>query len=469
MRKIFFFILISLIPFIFSCSDGTKSESDTATISGVVYGLDNDQILAPLSNALISAQGYLVQTTSNINGEYQLNLELEDDLPNTISIRASKAGYIYDLAEVSAQNGYTVQAPDITLRSLADTTEITTPGESGDAAHIEVNGFHQQHIYVMGAGLQETAKINFIVKDADGVPVDEEHSVLVHFSIIGGPGGGELVSPDTMTTSSGLCYTVLNSGIKAGAVQLKATASVNGNTISTIPVRIVIYGGLPDDAHFSLSANRVNIAGLRFLGLLDNITAFVGDKYSNPVAPGTVVYFSSDYGIVDGSSETDEMGRATVRFMTAAPLPPNPEDSAFVHITGWTYNDINTENLISTKTRVLLTDNTAPITIMPTTFTYNNSNIPIDFVYTVSDIWGRPLVADSKIQVLSTDGQLLGDTDVITEDTQGFGPGTTFFNFTWTPGDSLDAPEVAISIKVTTPSDGNGYQSARIVGSKGSN
>jgi hypothetical protein len=387
-------------------------------------------------------------------------------------VEASKAGYTPSTTNVTIKKGEVTYIPDLTLKEMVndtsgnDTTVIDTGRVSGGAAHIEIFGDHVQHIYVQGVGLTETARIEFLVTDAQGVPVDEDHKVTVHFAILSGPNGGEYVDPDTMTTHYGRVYTVLNSGIIAGPVQLRAWFTENGQTVSTIPVRIAIYGGLPDPAHFSLAAEVVNIAGLRFHGLIDRVTAFVGDKYSNPVAPGTVVYFSSDYGIVDGSAETDEMGRATVDFMTAAPLPPNPQDSAFAHIVGWTYRDTLLENTITTRTRILLTDHTAPIQVTPSSFTYDETNTPINFTYVVQDIWGRPLVHDSKIQVTATDGDLYGDTNIILEDTQVSGPGTTEFSFSWAPGDSLQAPQVYINIKVTTPGQGNGYRSVNILGVK---
>ena len=46
------------------------------------------------------------------------------------------------------------------------------------------------------------------------------------------------------------------------------------------------------------------------------------------------------------------------------------------------------------------------------------------------------------------------------------GPGTTRFSFTWTPGDSLEAPQVYITIKVETPDKGNGYRSVHVLGTK---
>ena len=476
MKRLVLLTVVALALFIWSCSETTQTEKNLATLQGKVFTVDQGNRVVPVEDALVTVKEFYAQSRTNSQGSYQLTLDLtgETEDQTQVTIEASKGGYEAAEATVLAVKGEVVAVPDLTLLQIVtDSTGKDTSGTvpdttrtSGKAAHIEVYGDHPQHIYVLGTGLQETAEITFVVKDANGVPVDRNHRVRVEFKILAGPNGGEYLSADTMTTRNGLVTTVLNSGIVAGPVQLQASAQVDGSLIWSTPVRISIYGGLPDASHFSLAANQVNIAGLLYHGLIDNITAFVGDKYGNPVAPGTVVYFYSDYGITDGSATTDEMGRATVRFMTADPLPPNPQDSAFVHVYGWTYSDTVLSKSIVKSTRILLSDATAPIVVTPSSFTYDNTNTPVNFNYAIQDIWGRPLVADSRITVSATDGDVYGDTDIVLEDTQLSGPGTTQFSFTWTPGDSLEAPQVYITIKVQTPENGNGYRSVHVLGTK---
>jgi hypothetical protein len=465
--KIFFFFSILMI-IVISCSDSTDINKNTAVVQGTVYSIDENNQLIPLTNALISVQDYFAQTISNMMGDYELAIEFDHEGENiSLTLVVSKAGYQSSSSEIMVRKGEIAIAPDITLWKLVtDSIPSDTASTSGNAAHIEIFGNHPQHLFVMGTGLTEAIKINFIVRDAQAIPVDESHRVKVFFTILEGANGGEYLEPDTMTTQNGLVYTILNSGIKAGPVKIQASTDINGTQIKTTPIRIAIYGGLPDAAHFSLASEIQNVAGLIYSGIIDRITAFVGDKYSNPVAPGTVVYFSSDFGITEGSAVTDEMGRATIQFMTADPRPPAPWDSSFAHITGWTFNDTQTRQAITSRTRVLLSGPTAPIQVSPTTFNYNNSNTPVSFDYEVSDIYGYPLVANSLIEVQATDGEVFGDTRVTMKDTQFSGPGLTQFRFTWAPGDSLEAPQVMINIKVNTPANGNGYQSTNILGTK---
>ncbi len=464
-KSIYTFTMLALFA-LMSCT--TTQETTDTTVNGHVYYLDQNFQAQPISDALVYAKEIYAQTTTDSLGAYSLPIAPDDEETN-LTLVASKVGY--DLAEVQllVLKGQAVQAPDISLRRQQPDTVINpvdTATVSGPAAHISVDGSHRTHVYIQGSGMQETALINFLITDAQGIPIDDNHQVNVHFTILNGPGGGEYLYPESMDSNKGRVYTILNTGTVAGVIQIEASADVNGNTIRALPIRMSIYGGLPDEEHFSLVASRANIAGRVHYGILDKVTAYVGDKYSNPVAPGTAVYFSSDYGIVEGSAVTDEMGRATLNFMSASPLPPNPVQNPFAHIYATTYSDTLGTKEIQTGTQVLLSARTAPIVITPTTFTYTVENKAIAFNYTVSDIYGYPIIGESSIQVNATDGSLYGDISIRMPDTQISGAGTTEFGFVWAPGDSLKAPQVYINVVVSTPEDGNGYQSASVVGVK---
>jgi len=465
-KYISIFIIIVIGTFLFTCAEDTNVR-DLAILKGKVYFVENSSSPQPLAGATVSVKSHFAQSQTNSNGAYELNIDLSSEEGSVeVELEVTKAGYETKTTSVTAQKGETTLVPDFTLLQIYSDTTVLGDTISGDAAHISVDGSHSSHIYVQSSGLQETAKINFVVTDDEGRLVDSTHSVLVHFRILNGPNGGEYLEPDSMRTTNGQVYTVLNSGTIAGPVQLNVYAEVNGQTIKALPIRIAIYGGLPDQDHFSLAVDRLNIAGRVHFGIIDNITAFVGDKFSNPVAPGTIVYFSTDYCIVEGAAVTDELGQATVRFESAGPLPPNPIDSTFAHITAWTFEDTVLKSTINAKTRILLSDVTAPVQISPTSFTYTAVNNPVAFNYVVQDIWGNPLVGNTNIKVNSTAGSLYGDVNINLVDTQFPGPGSTDFQFFWAPGDSLKDPQVFISITVDPPPDGNGYRSVGISGTR---
>jgi len=462
-RKIAISILLAIL--IVGCTTETKDH--TAIFQGKVFYLDKSNIPIPVNDALVRVRNTVAQAKTDGEGSYRLVVESNVDTFNAV-VEASKVGFEMGIATVTAQVGKTILVPDITLRKTSSFGENPTDtlSASGPARHITVTKQTTEHVYIKGSGLNETALVNFAVTDDNGKLVDSDHSVTVHFSILNGPGGGEYLFPESMTTQNGYVYTILNSGIIAGPVQIQAEAEVEGKTIRSIPIRLTIHGGLPDARHFSIALEKSNIAGRVHYGIIDKITAFVADKYSNPVVPGTAVYFSTNYSMVEGSDTTNTLGQATVRFVSADPLPPDPATNPFATITAYTYSDTLGQKKIVATTQVLLTDRTAPIEVTPDTFSYTDVNRPTQFSYRVHDIWGYPLVGDTRIEVSSTDGNLYGDVSVQLRDTQISGPGTTDFSFTWAPGDSLEAPEVYITITVSPPEDGNGYQSKTIRGYK---
>ncbi len=463
MRSLIFLLIVILIA---GCTTATKDNS--AILKGNVYYFDQNRVAQPIEGALVVAKGYYLQTKTDASGAYSLSVESEEETFD-VELEASKVGFDAASVTVSAQKGKTTFVPDITLNKVFPDTLINptdTLRASGPAKHITVFRQTTDHIYIKSSGLTETAVINFVVTDAKGVALDEDHKVTVEFFILNGPDGGEYLYPESMETQNGYVYTILNSGTIAGPVQIQAQVQVGSEVIRSLPIRIAIHGGLPDPEHFSVVTERVNIAGRAHFGIIDQVTAFVGDKYSNPVAPGTVVYFASDYCIVEGSAVTNDMGEATVRFISAAPLPPYPLINPFAVITAYTFSDTLGEKQLSTQTSVLLTDVVAPIEVDPSSFTYTDLNQPVEFNYRVHDVWGYPLVAETKITVEATDGQLFGDTKIELRDAQASGPGTTDFNFAWAPGDSLKAPQVYITITVDSPPEGNGYTSTSIIGTK---
>ncbi len=459
-------ILFSLVILIAGCT--TETKDNTARLTGHVYYFDEKGVAQPVANALVRAKDMLAQTNTADDGSYTLAIESKADTFN-VTIEASKVGYVPNTETSIAQVGQTITVPDIVLQKTSGGGELNpadTIQVSGPASHITVAMLTADHIYIKGSGLAETALINFKVTDDNGRLVDDDHQVTVRFSILNGPNGGEYVFPESMDSQNGYVYTILNSGTIAGPVQIQAETQVDGKTIRSIPIRMVIHGGLPDAEHFSLVMEKSNIAARVHYGLLDKLTAYVGDRYSNPVVPGTAIYFSTNYCLVEGSATTDSMGAAQVNFISASPLPPNPQDSSFATITAYTYSDTLGQKRISSKTKILLSDRTAPIEVSQDTFSYGIVNQPINFEYHVHDIWGYPLVGETKISVSATDGELYGDINVELRDTQQSGPGTTDFSFTWAPGDSLEAPQVYITISVNPPADGNGYQSKTILGYK---
>lgn len=185
-------------------------------------------------------------------------------------------------------------------------------------------------IAVKGSGGQETSTITFKVADPNGDPVAD--GTQVSFSIVG-PGGGEAVSPSTASTVSGDAVTLLISGTKAGPITIIATATIDPGpppvVISASSTNVSIGGAVPDYDHISVATNTFNLPGLSCYGERGTITAFVADKFGNPVPENTTVSFFTEAGAIITSGLTNAYGEATAEIQTQGPAPRDVKPSPF--------------------------------------------------------------------------------------------------------------------------------------------
>ena len=149
--------------------------------------------------------------------------------------------------------------------------------------------------------------------------------------------------------------------------------------------------------HFAVAAPKLNYPEYGIIGYEIPFTAFVGDKYTNPVRQGTSVYFEATSGIIEGSNLTDDLGRSTVTLLTQ-PFP-NLSEGGFgpgsFKVTSSSIDENN--NKIQTSTVRLLTG-LPHITVTPITFDIQNGGSQT-FNYTVSDGNGNPMSEGQTISV----------------------------------------------------------------------
>ena len=300
---------------------------------------------------------------------------------------------------------------------------------SGQAASIYLYYQSVTSIGVKESGTNETAQIIFELLDSTGVPIDFNNSVLVNFNFGSSPGGGEYLYPSSAYSNSiGRVSVTLNTGTKAGVAQIIAEFTINGITVKSKPVLIAIHSGFPDQAHFEVASEKLNYPELGIIGYEIPFTAFVGDKYSNPVRPGTSVYFETTSGIIAGSNLTDDLGRSTVTLLTQ-PFPNLDESGCgpgFFRVTASTVDENDNNIQIST---IRLLSGLPQISVTPSTFDISNGGSQA-FNYTVSDGNGNPLSEGQKISVTVSEGDLdvSGDIDITLLDTQS--KIFTMFSFT---------------------------------------
>lgn len=279
----------------------------------------------------------------SLNGKATITAEVNDTQGNPVkdgtqvSFATSGGGVITELAvtnngKAQANFSATNQAGLVTITATAGLVEesITVTIEAGSAGIIEISKIEPKEIGIIGSGVAQIATIEFLVKDNLGNPVVD--GTEVNFSL-GSTilSGGETITTQGQsgqsaigTTNNGLVKVALKSGRVAGNIDVVATVN---ETISTV-ASVTIVGGEPEAKHLSLAAEFLNVAGGVTLGLLDTITAFVGDRFGNIVPDDTAVTFISEGGTIGSSigggafTTTTQLGQATAILQTAAPNVP---------------------------------------------------------------------------------------------------------------------------------------------------
>ncbi|MBI9072567.1 MAG: hypothetical protein JEY94_13275 [Melioribacteraceae bacterium] len=359
-----------------------------------------------------------------------------------------------------------IKVSDITneVKDISDglfTIEEQIDQISGEPASIFLVSQSLDAIGVTESGSPETAQITFEVQDSSGIPIDIAHAVDVNFRFGAHPDGGEIIAPKTVRTDhNGQVKVNLTSGTIAGAVQVIGEITFNGEIIRSKPVHIAIHGGLPEDSHFSVGSGQLNYPHLHKIAAEGEITALVGDRYSNPVRPGTAVYYSTDAGVIEGSNLTDEFGRASVTILSGDPQPNHATyGPGFFNVYANTIDE--NDQQISTSTLVLYSGY-PQITISEQTFAIANGGSQY-FTYTVMDENGNPLAPGNKYTVsVTTDGDagVSGATGLTMPDTQ-FGNTTFSFRLYDSKDDEYKPADAIITISVNGP---NGIRELSISG-----
>ena len=272
----------------------------------------------------------------------------------------------------------------------------------------------------------------------------------VYFTFGSAPGGGEYLFPAfSKTNALGKATVTLNTGTIAGVVQIVAQATYNGKTIRSKPILIAIHGGFPDLGHFHVASPKLNYPALGIIGFLIDFTAYVGDKYSNPVRENTVVYFKTNSGIIVGSALTGSLGTGTVSLLTQ-PWPNDPiYGPGFFRVTATTVNEFSES--ISTET-VRMQSGVPILSVSPTSFNIDNGGSQ-SFTFTLNDVNGNPMAegqsADVKIE--SEFYKIAGSTSVKLPDTQS--KSWTVFSFTAYDNkpDSVFVENISIEISTGGP------------------
>lgn len=205
----------------------------------------------------------------------------------------------------------------------ATSTPTATATPTLPAAAVAFVRAQPTQIGVRASGLTEQSVLTFRVTDRATNPVA---NLPVTFAITAI--GGETVAPVmAVTNAQGEVSTTLTSGTRTTAVQVIAQVDSDLNGAPDLfaqSTQVKIVGAPPVQTRFSLAAERLNVAGRVRLGLENEISAFVNDRFGNAVPPGTSVSFTTNGASVVDPKPTNANGVAGATLITeGGQIPPS--------------------------------------------------------------------------------------------------------------------------------------------------
>ncbi|HTO95304.1 MAG TPA: hypothetical protein VMM80_13015 [Bacteroidota bacterium] len=390
-----------------SCSNTNNANGPQAGQGGVSGVVTDATSSSPLGGVTVSAQplgAAATSTTTGADGKYNFTFTI--DSTSSVQLAFHVSGY-RDTSLVAPLRSNSITTANV---ALTRRSQISGGGGSGIAQTIAFLGAAPPEIRVKGVGQIETTTLTWEVRDSLGLPVDATHAIQLTFAITNGPGGGEFLSPTSvLTNNNGQAIMTLSSGIRSGVVQVTATGTLPGSgTVTTQPVRIVIDAGFPDQTHFTFGAPSFNLPVLGTFGVHNKVAVLVGDKWTNPVPPGTAVYLSSTAGVVTAAIFTDINGQGSGDIISGNPLPfgshAAPANGSRPFGDGYYYVLARTvgQGAVTIQDSILMLWSGPSIisNFSPTTFNIQNGGSQ-SFTFTVADALGHPLAGGTTISVVA--------------------------------------------------------------------
>ncbi|HUI09868.1 MAG TPA: hypothetical protein VL221_06050, partial [Bacteroidota bacterium] len=162
--------------------------------------------------------------------------------------------------------------------------------------------------------------------------------------------------------------------------------------------------GFPDQTHFSFAPPIHNLPVLDIFGVHNKVNVLVGDKWTNPVAPGTAVYLSSTAGVVTAAIFTDVNGQGSGDLISGNPRPIGSPYAAQAFGNGYHYVAARTAGqggvTVLDSTLMLWSGVAIIANFQPTNINIKNG-ASVPFSFNVWDELGHPLAAGTTISVVA--------------------------------------------------------------------
>lgn len=326
-KQLQLFVLLLVLLNFFACQDVNQpTNSYTVTVSGQVV----NKVNSPLDSVVITISNPFMRDTTHSDGTFNFSFTSSEKNDVPVTIRFSRANFFDTTfsANYSADKK-TLALGTIQMRGVSAAADSVIAGKpSARAGALVFLQSQYTSISIRKSGGIDATNLLFEARDSSGTPVDANNAVWLHFKFIWRPDSiTELSSDSVKTNSKGQAVVQLTAGQKAGLVQIQSSfISRNSAKIDTVRSSIVVipvYGGLPDSTHFSITSQKYNIPGAVKFNLRNSISALIGDKFGNPVQPGTPVYFSTSGGIIQPVAQTSNDGTVSVDLISGLPVPVN--------------------------------------------------------------------------------------------------------------------------------------------------
>ncbi len=467
------------------------AQGGTTTITATVTGIDSNPIADGTVVLFTTTAGTITGSVPTVSG-------------NAIAtFNAASSGGVVAI---------TSTAGDVVSNPLSLTVA------SGSVASIVIKNIAPARLGLAGSGSNEVGTVIFSVKDGGGNVVSD--GTNVEFALNSPTGGGEALSATSASTVGGDVSVALTSGTVPGVATVTASTFNGTATIST-EARVTMGYGKADQLHVSIAAEILNVPGNVEFGIENTLTAYVADRYSNPVPAETPVFFASECGIVsltDGTGAptnfTNAFGIASAISVTANPTDDlcrmivwTEGEEAYTDSNGngaydtgephadigepfidandndlfdsaETYFDLDhsgayspadtvwdADTFIWTSSVVRWSGRTGLPVISPATFTIASGGSQ-DFTITAADVNGNPLPAGSTVDISDSclAGELSGDTSVTIPDAVYAGSGNTTFHVKLSSITTTGGTPSPCTLKVEVSATPNGTTNASAFG-----
>ncbi len=319
----------------------------------------------------------------------------------------------------------------------------------------------------------------------------------MQFAFQGEDFGATIERVSGWTDANGRFTTVVHSGSHSGVPYIFAYAAVNGDTIKSGLIDIIISSGFADPLRFSVSAEQLNFPGMQVDGFEDIIRVQPFDKFGNPVPQNTPVWFYCTHGGVQTENAYTDIngiiqqthysggkrpcidttgidyrtpgfsaGFMFVKARTMSEAGTDIWDSVKILWTGQQFSIYNDASLwASTPVNErpphfwTVYRGANPAAMMPDTFTCPHGGSAGPWHFQIRDFWGNPLSGETQITVSCEGGKIAGISSTKLPDTQAGADGTyaggiTDFNVAVIDANGKDVHDPVstfLVVKVTHP------------------